>query len=169
MKQYKKYLQEKELEVTKVHPDDVEALKSDIVDISKPVKSADDYLDSNSPVLDAYGDGKGFEISDSADLYEVTKLIKDLLDKHLYVQSFQYGLDVNGNKVTFTGTTEGQDITDATLVQAIDNTVKALVDKRYPGGYKFESEVTAINGGLNKYQIVMTIAGKEPKAEKGDK
>ena len=42
MKKYKEYLQEKELEVTNVTPDDLDFTKSDIVDISKPVKSADD-------------------------------------------------------------------------------------------------------------------------------
>ena len=84
------------------------------------------------------------------------------MDKHLWVQSFGYKLDVNNNSVVFSGVTEGQDITDAKLLEVINNTVQNMVAKRYPGGFKFDSEITAMNGGVNKYQIMMTISGKEP-------
>ncbi|MFA5484957.1 MAG: hypothetical protein WC260_01785 [Candidatus Pacearchaeota archaeon] len=161
MKDYKKYLLEKGLDIS-VNPDDVDAFKAGALDISKPVKSSDDLIkpDPKFPILDYYGQGKRFSIVDSADLYEITKLIKDLVDKHMWVQSFGYAIDVKDNSVSFSGTTETQDINDECLVKFINDNVKTLVDKRYPGGYKFESNVVKLDGGLNKYQLNIKISGK---------
>jgi len=163
MKKYKQFLLEKDLEF-KRNPTDVEAFKSDIVDISKPVKSADDFINPSekSPVLDYYGQGKRFNIVDSADLYEITKVIKNIVDKYLTVQSFGHSINVRDNSVSFVGTTEGDDIRDEHLVQVIDGTIKDLVNKRYPGGYKFESDIVKLENGpqSSKYQINITISGK---------
>ncbi|MFW6219913.1 MAG: hypothetical protein ACOC33_03655 [bacterium] len=163
MKNYKKYLLEKDLEFTR-NPDDVDAFKPGVIDISKPVKSTDDFIkpDPKSPVLDYYGQGKRFNIVDSADLYEITKIIKDLVDKYMSVQSFGYSIDVKNNSVVFTGTTETQDIKDENLIKFINNNIKSLVDNRYKDGYKFDSKVIKLDGGpeANRYQLIMTISGK---------
>ena len=70
----------------------------------------------------------------------------------------------------------GNDVNNG-IVQLYFGKTNEVVDLIFTSGlginklFKFDSEVTAINGGLNKYQIIMTISGKEyddENAIKGD-
>jgi len=80
--------------------DDILAVKK-IVDLSSPLRSTDDYQ-PNSDLMDMYAKGDGFSLNNNLDLYEVIKLMKDILDRHLFVQDMTYVADTKDRSVTFT-------------------------------------------------------------------
>jgi hypothetical protein len=69
-------------------------------DLSSPIGNAEDFIKSNSDVLNIYSKGKDFDLTDNQNLYEVVKLMKDILDKHLFVRDIVYKFDIKNRKLT---------------------------------------------------------------------
>lgn len=73
----------------------------EIPDLSDPILNADEFMKSNSEVMSHYANGKGFEVIDNQDLYEVVKTVKDMTDKHLYFRDMTWKVNMDHSKAKF--------------------------------------------------------------------
>ncbi len=59
-----------------------------------------------SPMLDIYGDGHKFDIFDNQNLYMIVKIIKDYVDRQIYIRDIAYKLGVKNRQVIFSMVTQ---------------------------------------------------------------
>ena len=113
-----------------------------------------------SPVLDIYGNGKDFEITDNQQLYEIVKMVKDILDKHFYAENFLYNMGVEYNKliVKFMDEDEKKDAISiknsmwtSYILDDIIGFIELEFNRKYPNKVKVKKEII----GEDDIRIVM--------------
>lgn len=73
----------------------------EIVDLSDPIPSDQDKIDSNSKILNIYKNGKSFSIYDNSNILNVIKLVKDFVDRNRNIFGMSYQIDMEGKEVRF--------------------------------------------------------------------
>lgn len=88
--------------VSKGNPETIKFTKNNYVETD-----VSEVMYPNAGLIDIYADGKAFKISDNTKLYEVIKVVKDIIDFQFYNKgmttiSFGFGINVGSNCAIFT-------------------------------------------------------------------
>lgn len=114
----------------------------EVPDNSDPILDADEFLKPNAETLEIYAKGKGFDLTDNQDLYEVVKLVKDMTDKHLYMKDMTWKVDIKNRKAIFTfrlGEDEELDQNDFFL-QGVEKYIISEMWRKYGPLYDVNAE-----------------------------
>lgn len=106
-------------------------LNEHMVDMSDPLKTADELSTANAPILSVYGKGKHFKITDEANLFDVIKLIKSFADKHPFVSSMRYDIQMQENSVRFVLTISPNRIDYVYSLETVATRMKETIEGRY--------------------------------------
>lgn len=132
----------------------------DIISEQSPIHNADEYLYSNSELMSHYGNAKDVNINDNSRLDEVVKLIKDIFDKHFYVQNVTWKVDVKNRRVKLSFYVQNSDDgSDAFFLEGLVQHVLTSVARKFADTMELESkEVITIDDKL-KLQITIKDLG----------
>jgi len=131
MNGYKKYL----METT-----DIEELKK----IQKKVNNMSDDpqktdLSPTAEFLKAYSKGEDEAVLlDNQILYEIIKIVKDIMDKHLYIREISYLAKLSQNKVEFDIIYEVYENLADYYVDGMVDFIEAIIEQRYPNSFEFD-------------------------------
>ena len=145
---YKKYLLEYEEKTATVHSDQL--------------KSTDDVMYSNARALELYGQGKRFNIEDNVTLYEIVKIVREIVDKHFYYIPVQFYIQIADREAHFTFIIDKVDIKFSYFVETLFMFITTQIYRIY-GNY-FVVERTQENKENNK--VEMTVIVKKSETEK---
>jgi hypothetical protein len=125
---------------------------------NKP-KSIDDIMKVTAPVLDLYGNQKDFKISDNTVLYEIVKVVKDIIDTKFYSRgdqslNFSFAIDVRNRcvifKMTFDGSQNKNDSNANELTTPMDQAssiadlIQYKIERIYSGTVDVERQINPI-------------------------
>jgi len=138
----------------------------EIPDLSDPILNADEFMKSNSEVMSHYAKGKGFEVIDNQDLYEVVKTVKDMTDKHLYFRDMTWKVNIDHGKAKFIfkiGDDESANENDFFL-QGVKRYVISELWKKYGPLYDVDTEFSKDVEG--KDLMILTVDKNEEERRK---
>ncbi len=138
----------------------------EIPDLSDPILNADEFMKSNSEVMSQYAKGKGFEVVDNQDLYEVVKTVKDMTDKHLYFRDMTWKVNIDHGKAKFIfkiGDDESANENDFFL-QGVKRYVISELWKKYGPLYDVDTEFSKDVEG--KDLMILTVEKNEEERRK---
>jgi hypothetical protein len=163
---------------TKVLPPEFSTSKGD-----KP-KSTDDIVYPSAPIVDIYADGSAFSIHDNQKLYEIIKVVKNIIDRQFFNQgkrtlSFAFNINVLNKLVefimTFNNKTENEkenlishqgqdDYLD--FASEIANVIEMSIRKKYEDSVEIERQVRqvgmdAIEEGITEVRIIVKEKNNE--------
>jgi hypothetical protein len=118
--------------------DEIEVEK--IPDNSDPILNADEFMNSNSKLMSLYADGKGFNLTDNLDLYEVIKLVKDLTDKHFYFKDLVWKADIANRKVVITFKLGNGKEENDFFLQGVKQYILTQIFKKFGSVYTIDTE-----------------------------
>ena len=125
------------------------------------LESAEDMMSAkrNSPILNIYGTGKKFKISDNEDLFQIAKIIKDFTDRHFYSQNFKHGTNITHNSLEFKVIIEKEktDYTNSFRLRGIIEYLIELVKMKFPDKY----DISVNERVLAKNNKLITLSIKE--------
>jgi len=161
--------EEKELELEEQYNDDDFVMKFPVIeeDSSSPILDPEDFRKSNTEPMTYYAKGNGFDLTDNSDLYEVVKLVKDMVDRHLYMRDLTWKVDIAHRKAVFVftlGNLYYEDEVDDFFLQGVQQYVTGDMMKRYGSLYNIDSEFSKNGTGQN----IMTLTVKK-RSESGEK
>ena len=122
-------------------------------------KSTLDLMQNKTPIVNLYGDGKGFSISDNAKLYEIVKIVKNIVDLNFYNQnvttmSFQFSIDVKQSAVVFTLNFSDNQVEDnvADFCNGFVQNVDQLLKQKFNNTIEVSSEMKKLIGDADFIQ-----------------
>jgi len=147
-------------------------------------KDTSEIMYPNAGLVDLYADEKGFKINDNSKLYEVVKVVKDIIDFNFYVKgmstiSFQFGINVNTNSAVFTITFNDNQAQTPDSVEPLDfaeslaDKITFEIQKKFFNTVDVERNINPLvtagdgfNGGDSKTELVLiarekTVTGSE--------
>ena len=151
---YKKYLTEEIW--NPVVDTDLGHIEDKIVDVSDPI-----VIDRHSPiapVMDIYGKGHQFDIFDNQTLYMIIKIIKDFVDKKIYIRDVAYKLSTDKRKVVFSMITNpNQRIVDYHL-DSFSEMIKHRIIQQLGDNFLFDQEIKKVN--KDQLELILIVFEK---------
>lgn len=135
----------------------------EIPDNSDPVLDASEFM-PNSELQRIYSKGKGLDITDNQDLYEVIKLVKDMTDKHLYMRDMTWKVDIANRKANFTFKVDSVN-SDDFFLKGIQQYVVQEIFKKFGPLYKVDTKYLKDNKGNSIMELKVE---KEEDTERRD-
>jgi hypothetical protein len=119
-----------------------------------------------SPILNVYGSGERFDISDNEDLFQMVKMIKDMIDKHFYSSNFKYSYKVDYQTLVFEVESQknSQEVSmvNHLIVDDLVNMVETGISRRYQNLFKISRETCDIGEGKEIIKIIIKKIDKFP-------
>ncbi|MFW6282044.1 MAG: hypothetical protein ACOC1O_04550 [bacterium] len=134
----------------------------EIPDNSDPILNADEFIKSNSDIMDFYSKGKGFDLTDNLELYEVVKMVKDLLDKHLFQEDVTWKVDIANRKAIFTFKIKGDN--NKYFLHRIQYYVINKISVKFSNVFDIKTKLINNSFG-NENVMIMIINEKEKEAD----
>jgi hypothetical protein len=150
--------------------DDYDEFRAKYINVKEIPDNSDSVLDAsefmpNSKMQDIYTHGKGFDVTDNQDFYEVVKLVKDMMDKHLFQRDLTWRVDIAHRKAKFTFKLAEQMSKEADdfFLQGVQQYVMQQMTRKFGPLYTIDTEFLKDNG---KIIMEMTVQKKESEGRK---
>ena len=157
-------------------------------------KLAKELMDSGTaPIIDAYSQGKNFTIGDNTKLYEIVKVVQDVVNNQFYNKgtksfNFQFSIDVKQHMIVFSITFDDQQaasdmenkiVNPATIETTMDFAEKLAdlitfqIQRKYADSIEIERKIEPImstdvfmsNVGKTQLQLLVKEKVDEDKSE----
>lgn len=139
-------------------PEDTPYIESpSIPDLSVPIEDASDYVKSNSRIFDIYGSGSTLDMQDNQRIYEVIKVVKDIMDRHLFINSVQYRTNNRTKSVVFHFIlTDDDDMANEFFLQGLLQYVTNEVNNKIGSAFDFEYDLKKNVDGFDSMVLTVT-------------
>jgi hypothetical protein len=126
------------------------------------IHAQDDVMYSNADVVSYYSNGIGFDLTDNTELYEIVKLFRDIVDKHLYSNNFKYNITVKNRELKLFFEYDKEDKHAFFLERLIDIFV-TKVSIIFKNQYTFKNETRDSDNDTTKTVVIVTASKKDNK------
>lgn len=125
--------------------------------------STDEIMYSNARALEIYGRGKRFDIEDNIILYEVVKIVREIVDKHFYQPEVRFFIQVADRQAEFTFIVDKTDAKYSYFIETLFMFISGEIYRTYGDYFILEREDELLED--NKVKLKITVKKNEEEVE----
>jgi len=131
----------------------------EIPDNSDPILNADEFMYSNSEPQNYYSRGKGFDLTDNSELYEIIKLVKDLTDRHFYIKNMTWKVNIAHREAEFVFKLRDGDDSNEFFLNGVREFISSEVVRVF--GQRYSIDTSYLNDSGHDVMKVVVGMSKE--------